>query len=385
VPPIRTLSVSGDPYRMGYQHGRAYAKAIGDLTEERLKLCATDDWARAGVHRHVIIDLAERCMPHHRRFDEALCVELEGIADGAGVPIAELLVMNGFTDFVDVLHQHVVDDPGGCTAVMTAPGESPDGHGYLAQTWDMHTTATPYVLMLDLRPDTGPAALTFTLNGCVGMIGINDAGVAVGINNLYTSDGSNGVTWPFVVRKMLAQTDVNAAMAVLETADLAGAHNYLVMGPDGQGESRGDIRGSFRGDIRGYNVEAGPSLRSVTPLETTIVHTNHCLEPALASLERPRSDPAEKSTVTRLDQARAFLDNHRGKIDVDTLIELTRLRQGEGFSVCQKPVEGYDVESSGACVMSPATREMWAVWGLPCDNDYQHFTPGGSCADTVDT
>jgi len=377
LPPIRTLTVSGEPYNLGYQHGQAFAKPIGELTEERLKLCATDDWARAGVPHHVIIDLAERCMPYHRRFDEALCAELQGVADGSGVPIAELLIMNGFTDFVDVLHQHIVDDPGGCTAFMTSPGESPDKRGYLAQTWDMHTTATPYVLMLDLRPNTGPAVLTFTLNGCVGMIGMNDAGIAVGINNLYTSEGKKGVTWPFVVRKMLAQTDLNAAMAVLDSADLAGAHNYLVMGPDGTG----------------YNVEAVPSLRSVTPLESTYVHTNHCLEPALVSLERPRSEPAHQSTVTRLSQAQTFLGNHKGKIDVDTLIELTRLQHGEGFSVCQTPVPGYEVESSGACVMSPGTREMWAVWGLPSENDYQRFTPGnppgftpgGLRADTVGT
>ncbi len=369
MPTIRTLSVSGDPYNLGQQHGQAFAKEIGSLTEERMRLCATDDWARAGVHHHVILDLAERCMPYHRRFDEALCAELEGIADGAGVPIVELLIMNGFTDFVDVLHQHVVDDPGGCTAVLTAPGESPDDRGYLAQTWDMHTTATPYVMMLDLRPNIGPDVMTFTLNGCVGMIGMNEVGISVGINNLYTSEGKKGVTWPFVVRKMLAQTDLDAAMNVLESADLAGAHNYLVMGPDG----------------RGYNVEAVPSLRSVTPLKDTIVHTNHCQESALVSLERKRTEPAWKSTVTRLDQARAFLGNHTGKIAVDTLMELTRLREGDGFSVCQTPVEGYDVESSGACVMSPATREVWAVWGLPSENEYQRFTPGARRADTVGT
>ncbi len=361
MPAIRTLTVSGDPYNLGHQHGEAYAKEIGALTEERMRLCATDDWARAGVHHHVIIELAERCMPYHHRFDEALCAELEGIADGAGVPMVELLIMNGFTDFVDVLHQHIVDDPGGCTAVLTGVGESPEGRGYLAQTWDMHTTATPYVMMLDVRPKIGPDVMVFTLNGCVGMIGMNKAGIAVGINNLYTSEGKKGVTWPFVVRKMLAQTDLDAAMEVLENADLAGAHNYLVMGPDGTG----------------YNVEAVPSLRSVTPLENTIAHTNHCVEAALVSLERERSALAMESTVTRLDQARAFLGEHSKKIDVETLMELTRLKKGEGFSVCQTPVAGYDVESSGACVMSPGTGEMWALWGLPSENEYERFVPGG--------
>ncbi|MEZ4555910.1 MAG: hypothetical protein R2854_05560 [Caldilineaceae bacterium] len=34
---------------------------------------------------------------------------------------------------------------------------------------------------------------------------------------------------------------------------------------------------------------------------------------------------------------------------------------------------GYDVESSGACIMSPSTGELWAVWGNPCSNDYERF------------
>jgi isopenicillin-N N-acyltransferase-like protein len=303
-------------------------------------------------------------MPYHHRFDEMLCAELEGISDGSGVPIVELLIMNGFTDFVDVLHQHIVDDPGGCTAVMTAPDQSRDGRCYLAETWDMHVGVTPYVLMLDIRPVGAPTAMVFTLAGCVGMIGLNDAGIAVGINNLYTKEGKRGVTWPFVVRKMLAQYDVDAAMQVLQSADLAGAHNYLVMGPDG----------------RGYNVEAVPSLRSVTPLDKSFAHTNHCLEKALIGMERPRTAHARQSTVTRLDQAHAFLAVNHGRITPEKLMEMTRIQTEEGFSICQTPVEGYAVETSGACIMSPSTREMWAVWGKPTENEFERFVPGGKLA-----
>lgn len=369
MPTIRTLTVKGDPYSMGYQHGQAYAKPIAELTEMRMRLCASEDWAHAGAHRHVILELAERCMPYHHRFDDALCAELEGLSDGSGVPMPELLVMNGFTDFVDVLHQHVVDDPGGCTAVLTAPSESREGHAYLAETWDMHVGATPYVMMLDARPNIGPNVMTFTLNGCVGMIGMNEYGIAVGINNLYTKEGKRGVTWPFVVRKMLAQENLNAAMEVLETADLAGAHNYLVMGPDG------------KGDIRGYNVEAIPSLRAVTPLNKHFAHSNHCLEDVMISTERPRTPQARQSTVTRLEQAQAFLTVNHGRYTPEKLMEMTRIRTEEGFSICQSPIEGYEVETAGAAIMCPTTREMWALWGRPSENEYEKFTPGGELAE----
>jgi len=357
---IRTLSISGDPYRMGHKHGEAYGQAIAELTEHRMRLCSTDDWAHAGAHRHVIHELVSRCMPYHHRFDESLCAELEGISDGSGVPMPELLIMNGFTDFVDVLHQHIVDDPGGCTAVLTAPNQSPTGHGYLAETWDMHTGVTPYVMMLNVRPDNGPALTTFTLNGCVGMIGMNEAGIAVGINNLYTREGKRGVTWPFVVRKMLAQQSLGEALKVLDNADLAGAHNYLVMGPDGSG----------------VNIEAAPGVRAATPLATTYLHTNHCFDSEMIRIERPRTPQARRSTVTRLDQAHGFMNEHAGRITPEALMAMTRICPDDGFGICQSPVEGYDVETSGAVVMSPMTNEMWAVWGRPNANEFERFVPG---------
>ena len=51
----------------------------------------------------------------------------------------------------------------------------------------------------------------------------------------------------------------------------------------------------------------------------------------------------------------------------DYLMALTR----EPNAVCQTAVEPYHVESSGATVMRPRTKEFWAVWGLPSMNEYQ--------------
>jgi isopenicillin-N N-acyltransferase-like protein len=43
------------------------------------------------------------------------------------------------------------------------------------------------------------------------------------------------------------------------------------------------------------------------------------------------------------------------------------------LSVCAHVQPGYDVESSGACIMAPASRELWALWGNPCQNPYERF------------
>jgi isopenicillin-N N-acyltransferase-like protein len=381
---VRVLRVSGTPYELGYTHGKAFTQEIGALTEERLHLSCDPFWTGGqGATLDEVLALGRACLRYHEEFDPALLEEMQGMADATGIGVNELVIMNGFTDFVDVVAnpqvlQHyratgavarteggVADlDRGGCTAFVVAPGAAADGQGYLGQTWDMHASATPYVMLLDVRPQEGPALLTFTITGCVGMIGMNEHGVAVGINNLLGADGRPGVHWVYVVRKMLAQRTVDAALGVLQGARLSGAHNYLLMGPDGAGT------------LCGYNVEQMATRAHVTPVDDVYAHANHCLIAEMTAVERPRKSVSQASTQARYAQATAILGESSGRITLASLMALTRHHEGDSLSVCAHVQEGYDVESSGACIMAPGTRELWALWGNPCQGEYEGFVVG---------
>lgn len=376
---LRVLKLSGAPYEIGYAHGNAYAADIAMLTEERLRLATDPFWAggrAAGMDE--VRALGEACLRAHIAYAPDLMEEMRGMADATGLGLNELVIMNGFTDFVDVVAndantvqfvagvESLLDDQGGCTAFIVNGSETRDGRPLIGQTWDMHSSATQHVLLLDIQPEAGPALLTFTITGCVGMIGMNEAGVAVGINNLLGADGRPGVHWPYVVRKMLAQTTVEDAVSALAEAPLSGAHNYVVMGQTRQGE------------LHGYNVEATATHVQIERAHHFLTHSNHCLSPALQAVERPRKALSLESTCNRLDQSRAFLGARRGSININAIKEMTRLHVPGQMSICAHAQPGYDVESSGACIMSPATRQMWALWGLPCQNEYEEFTVGAA-------
>ena len=235
---------------------------------------------------------------------------------------------------------------------MLPGARSAAGVGYFGQTWDMHASATPYVILLRGEPDDAPAFLAFTITGCVGMIGMNSAGICVGINNLMAADGQIGVTWVFVVRKILQQTSIDAALACLTEAKLAGAHNYMLM--DKQG--------------RGYEVEAMSTRQHVRPLrEETIIHTNHCLIQQNLDAERERPPESQASSRNRLLRAQELLDNPAANLD--DLMALTR----DEVAICTRPKPPMHVESCGAAIMCPASGEFWAVWGPPADGSYQRF------------
>ncbi|MCU0514921.1 MAG: C45 family autoproteolytic acyltransferase/hydrolase [Anaerolineae bacterium] len=233
------LTLTGTPYEMGYQHGRAFYEAIHHFTEERLHLSGDPVWAGRPLTREAVLRLGQACLAEHERYSPILMQELRGMADATGLGLAELVIMNGFTDFVDVVYRQgeAIMPPlpsDNCTAFLVPPGLSASGQGLYGQTWDMHATATPHVILLHGQPQDAPHFLAFTITGCVGMIGMNEAGIAIGINNLTASDGQIGVTWPFVIREALRQDTLEAALACITGATLAGGHNYLLMDKHGR-------------------------------------------------------------------------------------------------------------------------------------------------------
>jgi isopenicillin-N N-acyltransferase like protein len=336
---LRVLDVAGSPADVGRAHGIEYGAMIRAYLDDRLGLSGEAAWSGSDARADLVLALAEQTLTHHRAYSASLYEEMEAMAAEAGITAAEAVVVGGFTDLVDVVRARtglapVEDD---CTAVLDPVGK------VLAQTWDMHASAGEYVVMLRLRPTSGPATVIQTTAGCLGQIGLNEAGIAVGINNL-TSIGKPGVTWPFVVRKVLQQTSLESAVGTVLEADLAGGHNYLLMGPDGTGA----------------NVEAMPGSVKVTPVaDQPVVHTNHCLFDETRIEEGERSAEHVVGSQTRLDRGKALA------ADLD------------GFfadpAIARRAASPHDVATCGAVRIYPGERRIESVWGIPGDGDWETF------------
>ena len=362
MPRMRTLSISGTPYEMGYQHGLAYREAICEITEERIHLCTDPTWTGRQMDREQVLSLAEACIPAHQDYAPDLIEQLEGIAAATGLSLPELIITNGFTDFVDTIYNHgePVESPAQkgneCTSFIISPEQSSDRYGFLGQTWDMHASATPYVIMLDAHPADGPAFKALTVTGCVSMIGMNEAGIAVGINNLLGADGQIGVTWPFVCRKILSQTNIEDALACITEATLAGGHNFMIA--DAQGKS--------------YMVEGMATVTSVTEITgDSAVHANTCLMPQTQQVERPLTEDLQVDSELRVSRAQQYLRD--GGLTLDDLQALTRDRGDGAYSICSTSEPPFYTETCAAVIMRPATREFWGLWGLPHENNYERF------------
>ena len=337
---LRVLEVFGDSSDLGRGHGSSCSQMIHKYLDDRMTLTAQEEWGEKTVDRDLILELADGTLEHHERFSESLFTEMVAMGDAAGITPAEAVVVGGFTDLVDVIRSQVGKAPveHNCTAVI-----NPEA-GFYAQTWDMHASAGEFVVMLKLDPMIGPDVLVQTTAGCLGQMGMNEAGISVGINNL-TAMGKPGVTWPFVVRKVLEQADLESAIDVVVEAPLAGGHNFAVMGPDG----------------RGANIEAMPNERKVTQVsQSPFVHSNHCLDPSTAEEEGDRLAEYVENSIDRL------------QIAAENASDLDRFFADAEIS---RSVQGtHDVGTCGAVIIEPAKRVMRAVWGVPGEHPWETFS-----------
>jgi isopenicillin-N N-acyltransferase-like protein len=346
---LTVLTTSGTPESIGTAHGSRFAADIVSYMGDRRTL------SREGTSltAEEVTGIANKMIDAHRTYDADLFEEMEAMADAAGISVGEAIIVGGYTDFIDTVRAvaggTAIEDT--CTAVIT-PDATSGGAGCLAQTWDMHSSATPHVFLLDVTPEGAPHCLVFTTHGTLGQIGMNEKGIAVGINNLTVTDGRYGVTWPFVVRKALKATTIEEAIDAITAAPLAGGHNFLIF----------DARGN------GVSVEATPSTTAVETLsDVPLVHTNHCLVPATQAVEANR--PAELQNSSTLRLAHAIDTLAEAEHNVGVLQQMLR----DERAICRHPEPPFSYESSGAVIMRPRTRDFWACWGIPSESDFVQY------------
>lgn len=344
-----------DPGARGEAHGELWREQIRELVELR---CALAVKRGAFLARGQLDALAARHIPVLAVEAPELAAELRGIARGAGVTQAQLVVLNHYTDLRDLpgeLREEVVagdtPDPGGCTAVyVPGAGQGP----VLGQTWDMHGSARPFVRVLRIRPRGGDdEMLCFTLTGCLGLMGISASGVALTINNLFTTDGQIGVLWPAVVRSLLAEASAAAARARLARMRLGGGRNFMLA--DGR-------------EFFGVECSAQMQVLMQVGAGAAHLHTNHCFDPVLRRRERV---PKNSTSFRRMELASTLYVQQQPR-DAAGLWKLLASHDGYPRSLCSHVGEASsDMNASrtcGAMVMRLVGGEVLAAAGCAHEN-----------------
>ncbi|MFE6173443.1 C45 family autoproteolytic acyltransferase/hydolase [Streptomyces sp. NPDC056464] len=268
------IELSGPPHSRGITHGRALAgrlrgflddslARLGHLNDRPMDL----DSLRPGIAAHR--DVVATALPD-------LADEIDGLAAGAGVDrdAAWLLQLRR-----ELLGYSRVTG-GDCTTYASVRGRP-----VLAQTVDLNGNLDDQIALLAV---SGPRhrSLVLSFAGLLGYLGVNDAGIAVGLNLVLGGAWEPGVPPYLAIRHVLDTADsVEQAVDILCELPLASSRSFMVCGEE-----------------RAVCVEALGKERSILE-DDELAHTNHFLDADFA--ERDEINVfAKNSSRRRLETVR---------------------------------------------------------------------------------
>jgi len=336
----------------GVLHGSTFAGEITSLVKLRIYLASKI----SGFTPDGLLAIAETHLPILKGFDAELYEELLGLAEGSGCSPAELVVLNQYTDIRDLAPEKWgdagtstalpgdADYDGGCTMLWSKTASGP----VFAQTWDMHASAMPYVMMLRVPDAGGGDAYVLSLTGCLGMAGLNAAGLGIGINNLTSNDAVPGVVWSAIVRRALRESATDAARDMLLACKVGSGHHYLVCD-----------------ETSVVSVETSGQRRKVIFAGETsdFVHSNHCLDEEIAACNRV---PEFSTTQDRQDAMRASLDSNP-IVSIEDAWQRLGSHDGYPRSICTNMASPEAPHAAATCAgiaMDPKRRRLFAVAGF---------------------
>ncbi|MGD2104788.1 MAG: C45 family autoproteolytic acyltransferase/hydrolase [Anaerolineae bacterium] len=358
-PALKRIEVFGDPYERGCQYG---AQAEGrirrciEVYQGIFETYAGWDWEQVTEH-------ASTYVPAIQRYREHLLDEMRGIAGGAGLALDDVLALNVRTEvmFAAVVRSAAKE----CTALAALPGATASGHTLLAQNWDWKPDAGETLVILEAKPDRGPAFVTVVEAGLLAKTGLNSAGIGLVTNALVSDDdrGEPGVPYHVILRAILESERASQALDAITRRRRSSSANYLIGHRDGEA----------------LNVEVAPGDYSrvfVTfPDDGVLGHTNHFVSPRFGLKDVGAWDGPD--SLIRLRRAERLLEARRGELDVDALGEVLSDHFSCPDSVCAhpddsvKPVEQYATLFS--IIMDLESASIWVAAGNPCSCAYEQL------------
>ena len=286
---IELRLTDASPRLRGRAYGAAVAAEVRDVIERYRQAFAT-----LGVPGGVAEEIAAGSIDVTRGWAPEQAAELEGVAEGAGVPLADLMLLNARTEIL----AHTPAPPTECSTVVALHD---DRRPQTLQTWDWNGELVPTAVLLEAH--VGERVVrTFSETGMLGKIGVardqSGHGIGVHFNILHHASDRSAIGVPVhvVVRRILDEaTGLDDAVAIARSAPL-GASTVLTV-VEGAREQR---------PARAASLELSPAgVGVVEPTGGFLAHTNHYLDAALAEGEAAR---ATSTTHVRLEHALAQRD-----------------------------------------------------------------------------
>lgn len=276
MPELPHFKVSGSNYAVGIQIGRKFSAWINRFCRNyellQQKLLPYYHTAEGRKNVDFFLQVNRAAFPEYVR-------ELEGIADGAEVPFAQLLLCNLRGEISGILDTAAH----GC---FDAVWRDQQNHDYILHNEDGVAAAFGSCCLITATIPDRPAWNCFSYPGmlCGNAFGANSAGMAHSIDNVKPCRIAPGLGRHFIARSLLDSRSLEESAARAAISGGSSGFNYIIASVS---------------EKKVIGLETSPSTHHRTEIVSLYFHTNHYI-----SLPIPQR--AGDDSRGRLQRALAF-------------------------------------------------------------------------------
>ncbi|KAI1134302.1 AAT-domain-containing protein [Hypoxylon sp. FL0543] len=340
------IRCTGTPYEIGFTHGRlAKEKIDGSISfyAQLFQESCSMGWADVLQEASKYLEPLKKIAPRH-------LIEINGIADGAGIPFLDILALNVRSEIAFGLFdasRGLKDVPSdGCTSLGWLAGS----RSFLCQNWDWRVEQGPNLIICYIsHPGLDiPDIAMVTEAGIVGKIGFNSKGVGCCLNAIRCR-GLDQSKLPihFALRTVLESKSRTEAIQRVRSLGVAGGGHILV----------GDTTGSTGLECTSLWVRELPMDE-----KGRVCHTNHLILDK-SDIDEP---PWLEDSPVRLARIRE-LTSSNSEPTLDTLFDIFKDTQGYPASINRKQHDSSKPETLFSILMDLTSRNAQVTFGRPTE------------------
>lgn len=316
--------------------GKAAEKKLAAAVFSYKKILAVEGWRGPWVLPERYLSAAEDTVPH-------LVEELHGLADGSRQSFNDLFFLNALEEALEWKEARR------CTSVgVNVPGSLLLGHNE-----DWYGEDADHVIVIHARPAGKPAFLSVTAAPFLSAVGINEAGLAQGVNSVSSMDSGIGLPRMFAARGVLEAETLKDALSKAAPPGRAGGYNHLLA-----------VRAGETG-----NLESSAGADHYFSGGQVVFHTNHYVSPAMIPFEKGASSHS-LARYRRLEELKDVLS--AAADPCGALAAVLRDHYNRPSSICNHAAEQTDCQGTiFSAIFDLQSLDTLVSVGNPCRSRYQ--------------
>lgn len=268
--------------------GSAYGETLRERIQATYALYADSLFSGSALSSDDIRQRADIVRILIDDFSPDYTAELDALAQAANLARWQVYALNARTEILNAAI-------GECTAIYFEQSR------VLGQTWDWVAPLEDLAVLVTWELPNDHSVLTLTEPGMLGKIGLNDRGLGVCLNILFSPHELDGVPVHILTRAVLDCGGVDEARAMLSHCGFGKASHLLL--------------GDAAGNCCSMEFAAGERFEGEVS-DGVLLHTNHCVAPGAAN-----KAVLIPTTLERLQQANTKLEQN-GARDLEALRQI---------------------------------------------------------------